>query len=111
MTGGRGCASTGEGKKGKGRAERGCGRLAWRPCHGCGWSLPLSGVARTRACALRWCGGVVKRLRLGGRKKRGRERHAGSTGQRDMERWFSAGLTWAAVWEKMGRPGLLGRLG
>jgi hypothetical protein len=39
MAGGRGCVSTGEGKKGKGRAERGCNRLARRPCHGCGRGL------------------------------------------------------------------------
>jgi hypothetical protein len=49
MAGGRGCASTGEGKKGKGRAERGCDRLDRRPCRGrCRGLSPARGC--THAC-------------------------------------------------------------
>jgi hypothetical protein len=46
------------------------------------WSepAPLPGVARTRECALRWCGGAVKRVRPGERKEKNSA--AGPTRQR-----------------------------
>jgi hypothetical protein len=78
MAGGRGCASTGEGKKGK----RSSG--AWvRPPGSASVPRARSGLvpwpglhAHTRAC----CGGAAAQSRdwgSGGRKKTGRERHPG----------------------------------
>jgi hypothetical protein len=82
MADGRGCASTGEGKKGKGSGGAWVQppSLASVPV---AWSEPapsLPGVARTRECALRWCGGAVKRVRPGGRKEKNSA--AGPTRQR-----------------------------
>jgi hypothetical protein len=102
MAGGRRCALTGVGKKGKGQAERGCGRLAWRLCHGRGRSLPpvRGGThARVRAALVRRRGQEIET----GWKKDERERKIHrSTGQRDKERWRGAGLTRAAVLGKDG---------
>jgi hypothetical protein len=82
MADGRGCASTGEGKKGKG-VGRSLGAAAWlgvRASGVVGACPPLPGVARTRECALRWCGGAVKRVRPGERKEKNSA--AGPTRQR-----------------------------
>jgi hypothetical protein len=79
MAGGRRCASTGEGKKGKRPGG------AWVRPHGSAfvpraWSglIPWPGLHAHARCALRWCGGAVKGLESGGRRKRGRERHTGA---------------------------------
>jgi hypothetical protein len=81
MADGRGCTSTGEGKKGKGRAEPGSGPLAWRPCHGRGRSLPPArgGThAHVHAALVRRCGQEIEtRWKKGERE---RKTH-GSTGQ------------------------------
>jgi hypothetical protein len=81
MADGRGCASTGEGKKGRGRAAPGCGRLARRSCQWRGRSLPPArgGThARVRAALVRRRGQFTE----SGWKKGERERKIhGSTGQ------------------------------
>jgi hypothetical protein len=70
------------------RVGRSLGAAAWLGVRAMGevGACPLPGVARTRACALRWCGGAAKRLRLGGRKERGRGTHTGPLVSEGKER-------------------------
>jgi hypothetical protein len=73
------------------------GAAAWlgvRASGGVG-ACPRPGVARTRACALHWCGGAVSSLSPGGRKEKGRGRYTGppvSEGKREGRPVGFAGL-------------------